>query len=109
MKNAFSSERREFITNLNKGKKLSLETRDKIRIKALAKTRTNYFPEALLNTKKNSKGVILYNLNNTIFGEYPSIIEAAKDINCNPKTINRALKIEKKILKRRFIVKYKNI
>jgi hypothetical protein len=57
--------------------------------------------------KKKSKPVILYNLNNTVFGEYPSIVEAAKSINCDPKTIRRALKTEKKILKRRFIVKYK--
>ena len=58
--------------------------------------------------KKRSKSVILYNLNYAVFGEYPSIIKAAKDINCSPRTINRALKTEKKILKRRFIVKYKN-
>ena len=57
--------------------------------------------------KKNSKPIILYNLNNTVFGEYSSIIEAAKDINCSPKTINRSLKTEKKLLKRRFIVSYK--
>ena len=30
-----------------------------------------------------------------------------KNINCSEKTIRRALKTEKKILKRRFIVKYK--
>jgi hypothetical protein len=58
--------------------------------------------------KKNSKPIILYNLNKTIFGEYCSIIEAADDINCSPKTIIRALKTEKKILKKRFIVKFKN-
>jgi len=57
--------------------------------------------------KKKSKPVILYNLNNTVFGEYPSIVEAAKSINCDPKTIRRALKTDKQILKRRFIVKYK--
>jgi len=108
MKDAFSLKRREFITNLNKNKKLSVETIEKIRDKALLKEKINYSPEALLNMKKKSKPIILYNLNNTVFGEYPSIIKAAMDINCSYKTINRALKTEKKLLKRRFIVKYKN-
>ncbi len=58
--------------------------------------------------KKNSKPIILYNLNHTVFGEYPSIVEAAKSINCGEKTIKRALKTEKKLLIRRFIVKYAN-
>jgi hypothetical protein len=59
--------------------------------------------------KKNSKSIILYNLDRTIYGEYTSIIEAAKSINCSVKTIMRALKTEKKMLKRRFIVRYKFI
>ena len=107
MRNNFSRERREFITNLNKNKKLSPETREKMREKALAKEKVNYSPEALLNMKKNSKPIILYNLDRTVFGEYPSIIEAAKEVNCGVKTIRRALTTEKKILKRRFIVKLK--
>ena len=108
MKNNFSSERREFITNLNKGKKLSKETLEKMRGKAKTVEKISYSSEGLLNMKKNSKPIILYNLNNTVFGEYLSILEAAKNINCDPKTINRALKTEKKILKRRFFIKYKN-
>jgi len=108
MKYNFSLERREFIGNLNRDKELSSETKEKMRGKALTRKKVNYSEESLLNMKKSSKPIILYNLNNTIFGEYPSIIEAAKDVNCSPKTINRALKTEKKILKRRFIVKYKN-
>jgi group I intron endonuclease len=108
MKSNFSIERREFITNLNKGKKFSNETLEKMRQKASTRAKINYTLEALLNMKKKSKPVILYNLNKTIFGEYTSIVEAAKDINCSPKTIYRALKTEKKILKRQFIVKYKN-
>jgi group I intron endonuclease len=108
MKNNFSLKRRDFITNLNKSKNFSSEIIEKMRKRALIKNKINYSLEALLNMKKNSKPIILYNLNNTVFGEYLSIIEAAKDINCSPRTINRALKTEKKILKRRFIVKYKN-
>jgi hypothetical protein len=59
--------------------------------------------------KKLSKPIILYNLNNTVFGEYPSIMEAARNIHCNEKTIRIALKTNKKLLKRRFIVEYKKI
>lgn len=107
MKNNYSLERRNQIGNLNKGKTLSLETIEKIREKALSKEKINYSEEALLKMKLKSKPLILYNLNHTIFGEYPSMVEAAKSIGCDPKTIRRALKTEKKILKRRFIVKYK--
>jgi group I intron endonuclease len=106
MKNIFNSERLKSITSLNKDKKFSEETSE--REKIMIKENINYSSEDFLNMKKNSKPIILYNLNNTVFGEYPSIIEASKDINCDPRTINRALKTEKKILKRRFIVKYKN-
>lgn len=109
MRNNFSLERREFITNLNKGKNLSKETLEKLREKALKRGKLNYSSEGLLNMKKASKPIIFYNLNNTVFGEYPSITEAAKSVNCNCRTINRALKTEKKILKRRFIVKYKDV
>jgi molybdenum-dependent DNA-binding transcriptional regulator ModE len=40
-----------------------------------------------------------------VYGNFPSISEAAKTVGCDIKTINRALKTEKKILKKRFIVK----
>lgn len=108
MRNAFTPERREFITNLNKGKKFSQEAREKMRQAALNRKKANYSPEALLNMKKASKSIMLYNLDFTVYGEYSSIKEAAEDINCSPKTINRALRTEKKILRRRFIVKYKS-
>jgi hypothetical protein len=51
--------------------------------------------------KKKSKSLRIYNLNYTVYGEYPSITEASKSLNCNEKTIRRALKTEKKLLKRR--------
>jgi group I intron endonuclease len=106
MKNNYSLERRERIGNLNKNKNLSKSTIEKIRNKALTREKIIYSEEALLNMKKNSKPIILYNLDYTTFGEYPSIVEAAKNINCSEKTIRRALSSKSKILKRRFIVKY---
>jgi len=33
----------------------------------------------------NTRPVVLYNLDKTIYGKYPSIIEAAKAINCGEK------------------------
>jgi group I intron endonuclease len=107
MSTNFSLERREFIKNLNQGKTLSKETLEKIRYKVLNKKPINYSKEGLLNMKKNSKSVILYNLDYTVFGEYYSITEAAKSINCGDKTIRRALKTKSKLLKRRYFVKLK--
>lgn len=106
MKMNYSLHRRELIGNLNRNKKLSEETKLKMKEKALIWKKVYFSDKALLNLKNSSKAIILYNLNHTVFGEYPSIVEAAKSINCSEKTINRALKTEKKILKRRFIVKY---
>jgi group I intron endonuclease len=107
MKANFNEERRRQIGNLNKNKKLSLETIEKIKEKALTRKKGFLSDQSLLNMKKSSKPIILYNLNHTVYGEYPSIIEASKNINCGEKTIRRALKTDKKILKRRFIVKFK--
>lgn len=39
--------------------------------------------------KKRSKSLLIYNLNYTVYGEYPSIMERAKSLNCNGKTIRR--------------------
>jgi group I intron endonuclease len=108
MKSNYSLERRLNIGNLNRGKTLSPETIEKIKNKAINRDRTNIFlsDQSLLNMKKRSKPIILYNLDRTIFGEYNSITDTAKSIRCNIKTIIRALKTEKKILNRRFIVNY---
>ena len=108
MKSNYSLVRKLKIGNLNRGKKLSGETIEKIREKALSRDRTkiNLSEQSLLNMKKNSKPIILFNLDRTVFGEYNSITDAAKAINCNVKTVRRALKTEKKLLKKRFIVKY---
>jgi hypothetical protein len=40
-----------------------------------------------MKKNKNSKSLIRYNLNYTVYGEYPSITEASKSLNCNEKTI----------------------
>ncbi len=106
MKSNYSTERRLQIGNLNKYKKFSKETIEIMRASVFNREKPFYSGKAMLNMKKKSKSLILYNLNYTVYGQYPSITEAAKYLNCNEKTITRALKTEKKLLKRRLIVKY---
>jgi group I intron endonuclease len=102
MKDIFSDDRREQIGNLNKGKKLSFETIERIREKALIR------PPMSDETKKkcivHTRPVVLYNLDRTVYGKYSTITEAADSINCNEKTIRRALQTEKKLVKRQWIV-----
>lgn len=103
MKDFYSDARREMIGSLNRGKKLSSEIIEKIREKALNK------PPMSNDTKKkciaHTRPVVLYNLNGTVYGEYLTILDAAKSINCNEKTIRRALKTEKNLVKKQWIVK----
>jgi group I intron endonuclease len=100
----FSDVRRERIGSLNRGKKLSPDTIEKMREKALNR------PAMSEDTKKicvtRAKPVVLYNLNGTVYGEYPTILDAAKSVNCGEKTIRRALKTEKGLVKRQWTVKY---
>ena len=103
MREIFSDERRERIGSLNRGKKLSPETIEKMRVKAL--NRPPMSDETKLKCITHTRPLILYNLDGTVYGEYPTIIEAAKAINCGEKTIRRALKAEKKLVKRQWIVK----
>lgn len=105
MSKNYSQARKDWIQNLNKGKTLSPETIKKIQENALNRKPLTFSAEALANMKKKSKPIILYNLDRTVYGNFPSISEAAKTVGCGIKTINRALKTEKKILKKRFIVR----
>jgi hypothetical protein len=101
MKAVYSKERRLKIGNLNRGKSLSDETKQKIREKALNRLPRVFSEEALTNMKKSSKPVIFYNKDRTVYGEYSSITEASLNVNCSVKTLYRALTSKSKILKRR--------
>lgn len=102
MQDIYSDARRERIGSLNRGKKLSPETIEKFREKALAR------PVMSDETKKkcvtNTRPVVLYNLDRTVYGKYSTILEAANAINCSEKTIRRALQTEKKLVKKQWIV-----
>lgn len=106
MKDIYSDERRERIRNLNKGKTLSLETIEKIRQAAL--NRPPMSEESRNKCIVNTRPLTLYNLDRTVYGQYPSIVEAAKAINCGEKTIRRALQTEKRLVKKQWIVEDSN-
>jgi len=106
MKANYSEERRDMIGNLNKGKKLSKKTIELIKEKALTREKVIHSEQAILNMKKASKSIIVYNLDHTVYGEYPSITDAAKNLNCSIKTVSRSLNSPSKLLKRRWIVNY---
>lgn len=103
IKDGLSDARREMIGNLNKSKKLSTEIIEKMREKALN------IPSMSDETKKNcitnTRPIVLYNFNGTVYGEYITILDAAKSINCREKTIRRALNTKKGLVKRHWIVK----
>jgi len=106
MKANYSLERRLQIGALNRGKICSNETIERMKISALK--RKPYSEEGKLNLQKKSKPLLVWNLNGTLYGEYNSITEAATNLNCSLKTINRCLKTEKKLLKRQWILKLSN-
>jgi group I intron endonuclease len=101
MKASYSEERRLLIGNLNRGKNLSASTIEAIRKSSLNRTRPIYSEESIQNMKKRSKPIIVYNMDYTVYGEFPSITEASQYLGCSPKTINRVLQTPKNILRRR--------
>lgn len=100
MKSNYSEELRNTIGNLNKNKKLSEATIFLMREKALNRVKPIYSKQALENMKKHSNGIIVYNLDYTIYAKYPSITDTAKNLNCSIKTIYRCLKSDKVLKKR---------
>ncbi|KAF9818413.1 hypothetical protein IEO21_02762 [Rhodonia placenta] len=98
MKDIYTDARREMVGSLNRGKKLSPETIEKMREKAL--NRSPMLDETKKKCIAHTRPVVLYNLNGTVYGEYSTILDAANSINCGEKTIRRALKTEKGLVKR---------
>lgn len=101
MKANYSEERRLAIGSLNKGKSFSPSTIEAMRQSALKKIKPIYSEKGVQNMKKSSKAILVYNMDYTVFGEFPSITEASKSLGCSQKTISRALQTPKKILRRR--------
>lgn len=108
MINNYSLERRIRIGNFNKDMLYSIEQIEKLSLAAYNRKKPIYSEQDIVNMKINSKPITVYNFNGTIYGEFSSILEGAKTLNCGQKTIARALKTPKQILRRRWIVKYSN-
>ena len=106
MKTNYSEERRLAIGNLIKNKTFSPSTIEAMRQSALNRIKPIYSEEGIQNMKKNYKAILVYNMDYTVYGEFSSITEASKHLGCSQKTISRALQTPKKILRRRWIVKY---
>ena len=106
----YSPERRFFLKksvgDLNRGKIMSEVHKANIKAAALTRKKPVYSKESLANMAKSSKPIILYNLDRTVYGEYPSITAGAESLRCSVKTIWRALNTPKNILKRRYLVKF---
>ena len=106
MKAKYSEERRLAIGSLDKGKSFSPSTIEAMKQSALNRVKPIYSEEGVNNMKKNSKAVLVYNMDYTVYGEFTSITDPSKSLGCFQKNISRALQTPKKILKRRWIVKY---
>ena len=78
-------------------------TSEKIREKAL--NRIPRLEETKLISVTLTRPITLYNLDGTVYGEYPTIIEAAKATNCKEKTLIRALTTKRKLVKKQWRIK----
>jgi group I intron endonuclease len=99
MNSVYSEERRQRIGNLNKGQFLGYKIVDAMRQAELNKNKLEYSKEALNNTSKNSKAIIVKELNGILYGVFNSIADTAKALNCSNKTVYRALKGSSKLIK----------
>lgn len=102
MRENYSEERRQRIANINKGKSLSLETRELIRKSALL--RDSMPIETRMKCAVNVRPVIITSLDGSNAISFVSIKEASIAISCNEKTIRRALN-GNGIVKKNYIVK----
>lgn len=101
MKEIYSEERRASIGSLNRGKSLSPQTIKYMKEAGLNREKPIFSEQSVKNMKKNSKAIIVYNMDYTVYGEFPSLVDAAKSLGCDQKTITRALQSPKQILRRR--------
>lgn len=103
MKDIYSDARQDQIGKLNGGKIIFSEATEKIR-EEKALMRLPVADETKKEGITNTRPVVLYNLDRTVYGKYPTILEASKAINCNEKTIRTALQTKNKLIKRQWII-----
>ena len=73
----------------------------RIKMRTIHKENRKLLISNLNNMKKRLKPLVIYNKDGTVYGEYNSITCASESLNCNIKTISRALSSKSKLLKRR--------
>lgn len=83
----YSPERRLKVGDLNRGKIMSEVHKANIKAAALTRKKPVYSKQSLANMAKSSKPIILYNLDRTVYGEFPSITAGAESLRCSVKTI----------------------
>lgn len=101
MKSNYSEQRRMQIGNLNRYKTLSIETIERMREKALNREKPVYSEKAIANMKKSSRAILVQNMDYSIHAKFASVTKAAKNMNCNIRTISRSLNSTSKLLKKR--------
>jgi group I intron endonuclease len=91
LRDNYSDVRRESIGSLNRGKSLSLKTRELMCEAALKREAISQ--ETRDKCKSRGRAITVIRLNdNSLVGNFPDIVEAAKYLKCGEKTIQRALK-----------------
>jgi group I intron endonuclease len=109
MKANYSEDRRRKIGDLNRGKKFSPEQIEIIRQAALNRVKPVYYIQSIENMKKKSKPVLVRHLDGSLYKEFASITDAAKELDCSIKTIYRSLRSIDKTLKKRWFVEEKKL
>lgn len=80
LKDNYSEERKQKIGDLNRGKNLSASTIEALRKSALAREKRVFTEEATRNMKKASKAIQVFNLDGSLYAEFPSIQDALKPL-----------------------------
>ncbi|PWA00307.1 hypothetical protein BB558_003650 [Smittium angustum] len=93
MKANYSEERRNRIGYFNRDKSFSPKTKQLMRQSALKIQPISNSEKAIQNMKINSKSIIVKELNGIVYGEFKSIVDTAKSLNCSSKTIVNINKI----------------
>lgn len=83
MKANYSEKRRMAIASLNISKSLSPSTIVFMRQAALNCSKLISSAEGIQSMKKKSKAILVYNFYYTVFGQFISIVEAAKSLGCD--------------------------
>jgi group I intron endonuclease len=106
MDSVYSEQYRQDIGSLNKSQILLHKPLDAISQAVLNRNKLEYSRENLNNKGNYYNSIIVKELNGVLYGEFNSILDTAKALNCSNKTIYRALKSPSKLVKKHWTVNY---